>query len=48
MYLNRLDEEINKLLRKKEKAKTYTDIKFNLEPSKDWRGNIQKKLVNGH
>ena len=30
MYMNRLDEEIVKLLKKKERAKVYSDIKFNL------------------
>ena len=30
MYNNRLDEEVNKILRKKERAKSYSDIAFTL------------------
>jgi hypothetical protein len=41
MYVNRLDEEINRLLKKKEKISCYEPIAFNLEQSKDWLGKDQ-------
>ena len=48
MYLNRLDHEIDKLLKKKEKgAKEYQGISFTLESSKDWRGNLISKNIEG-
>ena len=47
MYNNRLDEEVSKILRKKERAKSYSDIAFTLENAKDWRGNTITKFVNG-
>jgi len=47
MYNNRIDEEINKILRKKERAKSYSDIAFNLQNAKDWRGNNISKVING-
>ena len=39
MYNNRLDEEITKLLKKKEKMKEYEAEDFILEVAKDWKGN---------
>jgi len=38
MYLNKLDHEIDKLLKKKEKLKTYEPATFKLDIQKDWRG----------
>lgn len=47
MYAHRLEEEITKLLKKKEKIKEYEAQEFILEPSKDWRGNPVNKNIDG-
>jgi hypothetical protein len=47
MYINRLDEEINKLLKKKEQIKFYEPISFNLEQAKDWLGHSRQKIIDG-
>jgi hypothetical protein len=47
MYNNRLDEEINKLLKKKEKMKEYEAEDFVLESAKDWKGNLVIKTIDG-
>lgn len=48
MYVNRLEDEVTKLLKKKEKIEHYSDITFNLEYAKDWRGNQVTKVINGY
>lgn len=48
MYVNRLEDEVTKLLKKKEKIETYSDVTFNLEKAKDWRGNTITKVINGY
>ena len=40
MYNNRLEDEITKLIRKKEKIREYEAVSFKLERSKDWRGHF--------
>lgn len=48
MYVNRLDEEITKLLKKKEKMKEYEAEDFVLESAKDWKGNSIVKNIDGY
>lgn len=48
MYSHRLEEEITKLLRKKEKQKEYQGQTFVMENAKDWRGNGVTKNIRGH
>ena len=38
MYLNKLDHEIDKLLRKKEKPKQIEAGTFKLDIQRDWKG----------
>ena len=47
MYAHRLEDEITKLLKKKEKMKEYEAEDFVLENSKDWRGYIVTKTIEG-
>lgn len=48
MYIHRLDEEINRLLKKKEKITSYEPISFNLAKIKDWKGNFTSKIIDGY
>ena len=48
MYINRLDEEITKLLKKKEKLKEYEAKDFILQEAKDWKGNLIIKNFEGY
>eukprot|EP00347_Sterkiella_histriomuscorum_P011537 403372077 len=48
MYTNKIDQEIDKLLRKKEKAKEYQALSVNLENFKDWRGMKVMKQIDGY
>ena len=48
MYNNRLEDEITKLIRKKEKIREYEAVSFKLERSKDWRGHFVQKVIDGY
>lgn len=48
MYINRIDEEITKLLKKKEKMKEYQPGEFALQNIKDWKGNQIIKSIDGY
>ncbi|CDW83158.1 UNKNOWN [Stylonychia lemnae] len=48
MYLNRIDQEIDKLLKKKEKAKLYEAVSFKLETQRDWKGQFLCKQIEGY
>lgn len=48
MYINRLDDEITKLLKKKEKLREMKGESFLLKPATDWKGHEMKKVIDGY
>jgi len=48
MYVNRLDDEITKLLKKKEKLKEIYNDSFQLKLATDWKGNPMTKTIDGY
>ncbi len=48
MYSHRLDAEINRLLKKKEKLKEFSSDSFFLQPAQDWKGSPIFKVIEGH
>jgi len=47
MYRNRLDEEITRLLKKKETAKSIESGECEMAKDTDWRGNFITKTIDG-
>ena len=48
MYAHRIEQDIEKLLKKKENSKSYAGLSFKMEPCKDWRGGSVNKLISGY
>ena len=48
MYMNRIESEVDRLMKKKEKINRYEPLDFKLENTHDWLGHVQLKPIDGY